>query len=397
MRPLIYLSTFYPSQKRDFFLEKLLSAANISASAFSYSLLQGLEVCCHNNLYVVNTPLTGPFPIRYRRFYTKKSVDEECGYKISSVGCCNLYGIQGPSISHNVSKAMRNLGIGDSDILLYSIHLPLLKAAVAYKKKFKGSRIILVVPDLFEDISKQTPLKQMYRRLILGDFPKLCNYVDGYVLLTEQMLERMPARKPYCVVEGIYNPMERRYGTKPNKNFNILYTGMLYEKFGVKNLIDAVCSLDNPNIRLQLCGSGDLVDYIKEKSINDSRIEFKGIVPREKVLELQCEASLLVNPRQPNGGFTRYSFPSKNIEYLASGTPTLLYELEGIPQEYYQYCYHLSAGQSSVDDLTEMIKQICETPLEERTALAKKAQNFIFTEKNAPTQCAKIIHFIENL
>lgn len=397
MRPLIYLSTFYPSQKRDFFLENLLSAANISASAFSYSLLTGLVDCYRNNLNVVNTPLTGPFPIRYRRFYTKKSVDEECGYMIRSVGCCNLYGIQGPSISHNVSKAMRNLKIGDTDILLYSIHLPLLKAAVAYKKKFKGSRIILVVPDLFEDISKQTPLKQMYRRLILGDFQKLCNYVDGYVLLTEQMLERMPARKPYCVVEGIYNPMERRYGTKPNKNFNILYTGMLYEKFGVRNLIDAVCSLDIPNMKLQLCGSGDLEGYIKEKAAADSRIEFLGIVPREQVLELQCEASLLVNPRQPNGGFTRYSFPSKNIEYLASGTPTLLYELEGIPEEYYQYCYHLSASQSRVDDLAEMIKRIYDTPLEERTVLAKKAQNFIFTEKNAPTQCAKIIHFIENL
>jgi len=198
-------------------------------------------------------------------------------------------------------------------------------------------------------------------------------------------------------VEGIYNPMERRHGTKQDSKFNILYTGMLYEKFGVKNLIDAVCSLDTPDIRLQLCGSGDLVDYIEEKSINDSRIEFKGIVPRERVLELQCEASLLVNPRQPNGGFTRYSFPSKNIEYLASGTPTLLYELEGIPQEYYHYCYHLSASQSRVDDLAEMIKRIYDTPLEERTVLAKKAQNFIFTEKNAPTQCAKIIHFIENL
>lgn len=397
MRPLIYLSTFYPSQKRDFFLEKLLSAANISASAFSYSLLKGLVDCCHNNFNIVNTPLTGPYPISYRRLFTKESIDTECGYKIKSVGCCNLYGIQGPSISHNVSKAMRNLGIGDADILLYSIHLPLLKAAVAYKNKFKGSRIILVVPDLFEDISKQTPLKKMYRSLILGDFQKLCNSVDGYVLLTEQMLERMPVKKTYCVVEGIYNPMERRSGTKQNDKFNILYTGMLYEKFGVKNLIDAVCSLNIPDVRLQLCGSGDLVDYIKEKSINDSCIEYKGIVPRERVLELQCEASLLVNPRQPNGGFTRYSFPSKNIEYLASGTPTLLYELEGIPQEYYKYCYHLSASQSSVDDLTEMIKQIYETPLEERTALAKRAQSFIFTEKNASTQCAKILHFIENL
>jgi len=230
---------------------------------------------------------------------------------------------------------------------------------------------------------------------LFGDYNKLSKEVDGYVLLTPLMIERMPEKKPFCVVEGIYNPTEKRQKRNEGDNFTILYTGMLYEKFGVKNLVDAVHSLEMKDIRLKLCGSGELVDYIQ--SLNDSRIEYLGIVLRDKVLQLQSEVSLLVNPRQPNGGFTRYSFPSKNIEYLASGTPTLIYELEGIPQEYYQYCYHLSAEEKSVKAFARKITEIYHTSKEEREKLANDAQQFIFSQKNAPAQCEKIIRLIDSL
>ena len=33
----------------------------------------------------------------------------------------------------------------------------------------------------------------------------------------------------------------------------------------------------------------------------------------------------------------QYSFPSKTMEYLASGTPSIAYKLEGIPSEYYPF------------------------------------------------------------
>lgn len=374
------------------------SAANISASAFSYSLLSGLASNAESDLKVINTPLTGPYPNDYKRIYTKGFVTEEYGINVKTISSCNLYGVQSSSLYNNVYFAMIEIGCGDADILVYSIQLPILHAAVKYKEKHKGSRVILIVPDLYENINTNVGLRQKLKKKLFGDFDELCRSVDGYVLLTEQMIDMMPVKKPYCVVEGIYNPSEKRYASSNLSNhFNVLYTGMLYEKFGVKNLVDAIGVIKDNNIRLQLCGSGDLENYIKEKAYKDSRIAFLGIVPREHVLQLQCDASLLVNPRQPNGGFTQYSFPSKNIEYLASGTPALIYELEGIPKEYYQYCYHLTSNQLEVGDLADMIYRIYNLPKEERLMLAQRAQNFIFTKKNAPTQCDKIIRFIDSL
>lgn len=395
MTPIIYLSTFFPTQKQDDLQRNMKSAANISASAFSYSLLMGLAANAEERLSVVNTPLTGPYPVNYKRPYSEECVTKEYGIDVYSIGMCNLYGIQGFSISNRLARAMTEKSLGTADVLVYSIQLPILRAAVEYKKQNPGSRIILVVPDLFEDLGGSSKIKKTVKSLLFGDFNKLCREVDAYVLLTPLMIERMPVRRPFCVVEGIYNPTEERHVFAVKDGFTILYTGMLYEKFGVKNLIDAVRLLEANDVKLKLCGSGELVGYIQ--SLNDSRIEYLGIVPREKVLQLQSEASLLVNPRQPNGGFTRYSFPSKNIEYLASGTPTLIYELEGIPDEYLDYCYHLSEKERSVDDLRRMIECIYKTPEKERNELALKAQEFIFAKKNAPAQAKKIIDLINGL
>lgn len=397
-RSVVFLSSFFPPLQQAFFMAGMRSAANLSASAFSYALLAGFSDIAKERIHVVNTPLTGPFPFCYNRLFSRACLTEEYGASVHSIGMCNLYGIQGISMSQNAFAAIKKQEVGDADILVYSIQLPLLQAAVHYKKLYKKSRIILVVPDLLEDISNLNTLAAKVKAFLFGDFAHLCQSVDAYVLLTEQMIDRMPVKRPYCVVEGIFNPSERRdVGISLSDTFTVFYSGMLYERFGVKNLIDAFSYLDMRDLRLQLCGSGDLESYIRGKAATDPRIEYLGIVPRDKALKLQCNASLLVNPRQPNGCFTCYSFPSKNIEYLASGVPALIYELEGIPQEYFNYCYHLPAGRCKTEELAKAIAEIYHSPASERMEMAKRAQAFISTQKNASVQCARILELIDNL
>mgnify|MGYP003303651866 CR=1 FL=1 len=44
---------------------------------------------------------------------------------------------------------------------------------------------------------------------------------------------------------------------------------------------------------------------------------FTGKIDRSQVLALQRSATVLVNPRRNNEEYTKYSFPSKTMEYLA--------------------------------------------------------------------------------
>ena len=47
----------------------------------------------------------------------------------------------------------------------------------------------------------------------------------------------------------------------------------------------------------------------------------------------------MINPRSTLDDFTKYSFPSKTIEYMYSGTPLLTTRLKGIPNEYFDFVF----------------------------------------------------------
>ena len=123
------------------------------------------------------------------------------------------------------------------------------------------------------------------------------------------------------------------------------------------------------------------------------RIVYLGRVDRAEVLSLQKNATVLVNPRQNNEEFTKYSFPSKNLEYLSSGVPLVAYKLDGIPDEYDEYIYYPT--DNSAEALSKEIMKICALPDEERKLLGKKAKDFVFENKNKVKQAQRIIEFIK--
>ena len=92
-------------------------------------------------------------------------------------------------------------------------------------------------------------------------------------------------------------------------------------KFGIKNLVDAFSLIESNNYRLVLCGTGDAEDYIKEKIATDERIIFVGQVTVEIAREWMQKADILVNPRQNDEEYTKYSFPSKTLEYMLAAKP----------------------------------------------------------------------------
>ena len=59
-----------------------------------------------------------------------------------------------------------------------------------------------------------------------------------------------------------------------------------------------------------------------------------GQVSLNEARALQKTADVLVNPRLNEGEYTKYSFPSKTMEYLSTGRPVVCYKLDGIPDEY---------------------------------------------------------------
>ena len=71
---------------------------------------------------------------------------------------------------------------------------------------------------------------------------------------------------------------------------------------------------------------------------------------------MQHKATILVNPRTSEGEFTKYSFPSKTMEYLLAGRCVVVNRLPGIPEEYYQYVY--TPQNESVEALAECLTNV---------------------------------------
>lgn len=170
-----------------------------------------------------------------------------------------------------------------------------------------------------------------------------------------------------------------------------MYAGMLNKKHRIEMLIKGFM-LTKGDYELWLFGSGDFEREIQEYAKNDKRIKFFGRVNRNVVLEYEHRASLLVNIRDSKEEYTKFSFPSKTIEYMACGTPLLTTKLPGIPDEYYEYCYTLD--DETVDGVNKSLENILSLPQDELLTKGKEAMNFIFSNKIAGIQGNKIIEFL---
>lgn len=220
--------------------------------------------------------------------------------------------------------------------------------------------------------------------------------IDGctrYVLLTEYMNSIVNRfNKPYVVIEGIsdsqaiYDECDEVSSTSEKQV--CMYAGMIEEKYGVKTMVEAFIAAQIPDAELHVYGNGTYSTVLKEVASENPCIVYHGSVLVEEVEKAEKRADLLINPRPSTEEFTKYSFPSKNMEYMTSGTPALITHLPGIPDEYYKYVYTFE--EETMQGMANTMKSVLSIPKVKRTELGKKAQRFVHDQKNEYVQAKKI-------
>lgn len=118
-----------------------------------------------------------------------------------------------------------------------------------------------------------------------------------------------------------------------------------------------------------------------------------GVVPNQDVVMAELEASLLVNPRPTHEEFTKYSFPSKNIEYMSSGTPLLTTKLPGMPKEYYPYVFLIE--DESTEGYANALADALSKTEEELYVCGMKSKKFVIGKKNSREQARRVIELIK--
>ena len=372
----------------------------VAGVVFESALLSGLKEL-NVDMDIYTYPMFPTFPTFPGIFFKKRIEELDCGYKCTWLRTCNL-----PVIKqivrridgrHALKKWLKQNKGQECAILTFAIPPFLVKDIINLSRKY-NVKCYAIITDLLRDMymnENHTKLISEVKQLYLRSAIRYQGEYDAYVYLTKEMSEVINPQKPYVVVEGV---ADLRYVKKPDvkeksKPAAIMYAGMLHRKYGIMNLVEAFYKLDKADTELWLFGDGSSVPEIKEYCKLNNKIKYFGNTTREKVLEYERKATLLVNVRDPADSFTKYSFPSKTIEYMLSGTPMLTTRLQGIPEEYFEYVFSLS--DVSVEGILKKLSEILEYSQDDLCAFGNRAQEFIVQNKNPRDVGRKIIQLME--
>lgn len=371
-------------------------SGQMSTAAIKYSHLisEGLKFNLGNRSRSLFLVPMGIFPVTKKLIWTRIKKDNDyyipfinfLFFKQFFISIYLLFFITAWSVINYKSRKI---------IVFNFIYLPFL-LPTALLKKLLGLKVTSFVPDLpdyeYSYTNDSNGIKKWLIPMYIKVVKKLYHVYDGLFIITKYMKSHFP-NTPTYVIEGFSSPeiFSDENDSLIKKENAIMYAGALYEKFGVRMLIDAFLEID-PKYDLWIFGSGDLDEYIKSVATKNTRVKYFGNVPNKLVLKYEQKAMLLVNPRLTLNEYTKFSFPSKLIEYMQSGTPVLTTKLPGIPEDYYDKMYFVEF--ETVQDLKKSIEDCLSKSVEELFCFGGKAREYVLSEKSNNKQIYNIISFL---
>lgn len=402
---ILYIGRFYPKGIIETIVSDTDGKVGFSNHNFEMSLIKGFCSQKGNNLRVLTAPMVFSYPHNNKNAFIKPIEYVEDGVNYRSIGFCNFSGINRLNVMYALKKAIiEELNAFSAQEVNIIVNTPTIEISTALfqavKHTHKRITTTLIVPDVPEcmvEMGGSKSLKTYLVKMLNKRTASLSLRYDKYVFLTKAMNDFYHAAETdYMVMEGLMDEKKLNVDYQPIKNTNgkevILYTGTLRRIFGVMQLIDVFEHGQFPNTELWICGSGECVAEIEQRALKNEHLKFFGLVDSKTALELQSKATILANPRSSEGRYTKYSFPSKTIEYLLAGRSVIMNRLQGIPNEYDQYLYY--PDDESTEAWILKLKEIMSLEIQDRIQKCDTARNFILTEKSAHNQCERISKFI---
>lgn len=291
------------------------------------------------------------------------------------------------NLKKKIKKRLKMCGFEGSTLVVYNtmtiFAAPVL--SIAKKRKIKS---IAIVADLPIQTRKNWIQKAEDKRQ-----QKAIGKFSAIIPLTKHIAEEFAPDLPYCVIEAGCDPNDYCNVFTENKiceKKRIVFSGTLNEMSGIELILEVMAKLQDKNIELHIYGDGSLKPFVLNALEKLNNVNYHGRVPNDEMMEIQRNADLLVCPRRSDNFTTRYTFPSKVLEYICSGVPVLSNRLEGIPDEYGQYINY--AESETCEDWTNAIISIlCEEEYWRYHNKARHAREIALTKKTWKAQVGLLI------
>lgn len=292
----------------------------------------------------------------------------------------------------------RRFGKSSSAILCDSLNISLL-AAAKVAGRILGCPVVALVTDVpgrgATDEGRTSSIRDVTVRMH-QEFMKRC---AGFVFLTEQMNCIInTSNRPFRVVEG---QVDSRMRDVPNNLADkheprvVMYAGSVSESNGVDLLVGAFARGQIEGGELHVFGSGPYSPELEDAALRCDAIRYHGSASNETVIREEIGATLLVNPRPSTRDFVNYSFPSKLMEYMASGTPVLTTRLPVLPRSFGEHLFFIEV--ESVDGVADSICQLLAKPRAELHKKGLDAKQFVLSAMDDVTQARAIVEMLQEL
>ena len=239
--------------------------------------------------------------------------------------------------------------------------------------------------------------RTLFRKLDLALHRWLLPRFDGWMVVSQAIADDFLPGRRVCLIEG--GVMPEPFAGMPvhcctrgtSEVFRIVLAGSLEAFNGVELALEAMAYLPEGH-QLIVAGKGSLAERAKESAVRNASIVYRGFLDFTDVLELYRSADLLLNLRRTRAIDTRYFFPSKLMELLASGTPVLSTCTGHVEEEYGDVLYLLR--DETAQAVAQRIAEIVRIPVQARRALGAKAREFMLAEKTWQKQGKRLAHYI---
>jgi glycosyltransferase involved in cell wall biosynthesis len=370
----------------------------IAAYKFESRLIRGLRMN-GTEVDVYASFASSSFPKNNKIFFPSAN-NKKSEKKSKTMSSLNLPGLK---LIYRFFQSFLNLykwakqAKGRTAICIYSAHTPYLMAAYLVKYFFKIP-FFVIIPDLPIYMSvhcKRNFLIKLLKRIDSQIIDWLIQQSTGISVITDPMIRDNVAwqKLPYIVIEGICEKIMPSFSNEQKGNY-LLYAGGLSKQYGVKMLVDSFIE-SNLKIELWLCGRGDLENYIQEISQKDSRVKYLGFLDSVSLSQIQTRSKAMIITRDPQAVYTRYSFPSKILEYMVAGVPILTTRLLGIPTKYFEYLIPIEKYTSAC--IIESLEHLLQSDEETLANLAIQGCQYVLETKNPLYVANKFLSFIEDV
>lgn len=235
---------------------------------------------------------------------------------------------------------LRNVKSTDK-VILY--HNPWIYPVIAFCKSIKKFTLILEIEEIcYLDKTNNSLKNKIYnymenkifsitdRFIVVNDLVK--KYVkDKFKVLDESIVV---CYGNYSLVKGVLNNTLDEKEIINLEPIKIVYSGSIDKVRGVYDIINISDEIKNLNCNIYVCGYGtkEEIDEFKNRleKKESKNIKFLGALNNDDYYSLLESCDICLNCQYDFDAFSRYSFPSKIINYLAFNKCVISTEMESV-------------------------------------------------------------------